>query len=49
MKIAQIFFIDTNYNWIFSRFPENPQVSIFMKIRPVRDELFHADGQTSRR
>jgi hypothetical protein len=25
---------------------EKAQISNFMKIRPVRDELFHTDGQT---
>jgi len=28
---------------------KNPQISNFMKIRPVGAELFHADGQTWRR
>ena len=28
------------------RFSKNPQISNFMKIRPVGGELFHADGQT---
>jgi len=26
----------------------NPQIKKFMKIRPVRAEFFHADGQTDR-
>jgi hypothetical protein len=30
------------------RFPKTPQISNFMKIRPVGAELFHADGQTDR-
>jgi len=30
------------------RFFENPQVSNFMKIRPVEAELFRVDGQTDR-
>jgi hypothetical protein len=25
---------------------ENPEISNFMKIRPLGSELFHADGQT---
>ena len=34
----------------FSRyiFENNPQISNFMKIRPVGAELFYADGQTGR-
>ena len=28
------------------RFSKNPQISNFMKIRPVGAELFHADGRT---
>ena len=31
------------------RFSKNPQISNFMKIRPVEAELFHADIQTRRR
>jgi hypothetical protein len=27
-------------------FPKSPQISNFMKIRPVGEELFHADRQT---
>ena len=30
------------------RFSKNFQISDFMKILPVGDELFHADGQTDR-
>jgi len=29
-------------------FSKNPQISSFMKIRPVGAELFHADGRTDR-
>ena len=28
------------------RFSKNPQISNFMKIRPVGAEFFHADGRT---
>jgi hypothetical protein len=28
------------------RFSKNTQISTFMKICPVGDELFHADGRT---
>jgi hypothetical protein len=30
------------------RFSKNPQMSNFMKIRPVGAELFHADWRTDR-
>jgi hypothetical protein len=30
------------------RFPNDPQISNFIKIRPVGAEFFHADGQTDR-
>ena len=36
-----------NTTWIFStNFRNNTQISNFMKIRPVRAELFHADRRT---
>jgi len=31
---------------ILNRFAKNPQISNFIKIRPVGAELFYADGQT---
>jgi len=31
------------------RFSKTPQISNFMKIRPVEAELFHADGRTDGR
>jgi hypothetical protein len=31
---------------VLYRLPRNPQISNFMKIRPVGAELFHAHGQT---
>jgi hypothetical protein len=49
----QLFLSDFNETLIFlnSFFLENPQISNFMKIRPVGAELLHADehsGQTWR-
>ena len=45
-----LFLSDFNESIIFSiEFRQNPQVSNFMKIRPVTTELFHADGQTDGR
>jgi hypothetical protein len=32
---------------ILDRFSRNPQILNFMKIRPVKAELFHADGRTN--
>jgi hypothetical protein len=32
-----------------NRLSENPQISNFMKIRPVGAELFRVDGRTERR
>jgi hypothetical protein len=37
-----------NENWIFSTDFLKTQISNFMKIRPVRAELFHVDGKTDR-
>jgi small-conductance mechanosensitive channel len=34
-----------NLNFV-ERFSKNPQISNFTKIRPVGDELFHANGRT---
>ena len=36
---------DKNMNFL-NRLSKNPQISNFMKIRPVGAELFHADGRT---
>jgi hypothetical protein len=39
---------DFNELWIFSTIFKKYPTSDFMKIHPVRAELFHADGQTER-
>jgi len=39
-----LFFSDFKETLIFSKMPENPQISNFMKICPEGAELFHADG-----
>jgi len=37
---------DVNKTWsFFDRFSKNTQISNYMKIRPVRAKLFHADGR----
>jgi len=42
-----LFLSDFNETWICKTFfPNNTEISNFMKLRPVRAELFHADGQT---
>jgi hypothetical protein len=42
-----LFLSDFNETLIFSTdFQKNPQISIFMKVRLLRAELFHAGGQT---
>ena len=33
----------------FDRFPKNPQIPDFMKVRPLVAELFHVDIQTEGR
>jgi len=34
-------------DFFLDRFSKNAQISNFMKIRPVRDELFYADGRAN--
>jgi hypothetical protein len=42
-----LFLSDCNETWILlERFSNNPHIPNLMKIRLVRAELFHADGQT---
>ena len=44
-----LFLSDFNKTLIFfDGFFKNTQISHFMEILPVRDPLFHADGQTDR-
>jgi len=42
-----LFFTDFNETYL-DRFSKNPQISNFMKIRPVGAELFHKGRQTWR-
>ena len=46
-----LFLLNFNNTWIFSTdfFFLNPQISNFLKIRPVEAGLFHADGRTGSR
>jgi len=44
----RLLLFDFNETWIFSAFSKILQISNFMNIRPVEDELFHADGETDR-
>jgi hypothetical protein len=45
----RLFFSDFKQASVFSKhFSKNTHISNFMKIRPMGDELFHADGQTDR-
>ena len=42
-----LFLSDFNETWSLSTdFRKKTQISNFMKIRPVRVELFHVDGRT---
>ena len=43
-----LFLTDFNKTWIFSRFSKNIPIPNFMKIRPVRADLFPADGRKDR-
>ena len=46
-----LFLSDFNDTWIFSkdfRKKKKTQISNFIQIRPVRAELFHADGRANR-
>ena len=43
----RLFLSDFNESFL-DRFSKNTQISNVIKIPPVVDELFHADGQTGR-
>jgi len=44
-----VYFSLLNGTYIFlDRFSDNPQITNFMKIRPLGAKLFHADEQTDR-
>jgi hypothetical protein len=45
---CQLFFLDFSDNWIWKIDFRKILKQIFMKIRPVGAELFHADGRTDR-
>ena len=44
-----LFLSDSKDTSVFLRFSPNLQIRNFMKIRPVKAELFLADGRTDRR
>jgi hypothetical protein len=49
---SKLSFIFVRFLWnlnFLDIFSKNPQISNFMKIRPVGTELFHADGRTDER
>jgi len=43
-----LFLFEFNETKFLDRFSKNTQMSNFMKIRPVRAELFHTGGGTGR-
>jgi len=46
---SSLFLPDFNETWIFStEFWKILKISNFMKIHPVKAELFHSDGRTDR-
>jgi hypothetical protein len=47
-KVPNIFVRIEINSYFLDRFLKNTQIPNFMKIRPVRAELFHADSKTDR-
>jgi len=45
-KVRAVIVTFQHYMNFLNTFSKNPEVSDFMKIRPVGAELFHADGRT---
>ena len=44
-----LYLSDFNETWISSTYFQKTQISNFIRIRPIRAELFHAGGQKDRR
>ena len=49
LLLSDLFLSDFNETWNFlDRFSKNTQIQNFMKIQPVRAELFEADRRTDK-
>ena len=47
---CKVYFILVEFSWnlhFLGSFSKNTQITNFIKIRPVRDQLFHADRRTN--